>query len=227
MFATLLARWKLYAVVAGLVAAVIGYAWWEGGSSERAKRRTAEGVITQQQEAAERTADAIDNAAKTDADIAARDAAESDRIDRIKEELRKHDPYYRAPVRKAPAVQPRADVPERKPPNVQPAAETPGLVAQGEPRTDHWLTVGTVRLLNLAALPDAAGRAVDRPAEGSDEESRAPSAVTTLDQLEWTLEVIRQYHRLAIRHDELVDYVQGLVDEQRRRLKLPEQTRQP
>lgn len=216
MLTTFLARWKLYAIVAVLIAAVIGYAWWEGGSAERVKRRTAEGVITQQKEAAKQTAEAVDEAAKTNARIDTAGKGIDAHIDRLKQELRNHDSYYRDPAREARAVQSRPAVAQRELPGVHAEPAPPRLVTQDGPRDDYRLSIGTVRLLNCAAVPD---RAANCAAERSDEESRAPSPVTRLDELEWILEVIRQYHRLAIRHKELVDYVQGLVDDQRERLK--------
>jgi hypothetical protein len=78
---------------------------------------------------------------------------------------------------------------------------------------DVVLDTGTVRVLSLAATG-----AVDSAPARSDAEERAPSGVSAQDLVDYTLEVIGHCHVLAARHDMLVDYVEGLQEQQRERL---------
>lgn len=66
--------------------------------------------------------------------------------------------------------------------------------------------VGTVRLLNDARAGQA-GAAVD-PTAGSDAASQAPSGVGIPALIDNDLEIVKQYHELAERHDALVDSVE-------------------
>ena len=68
----------------------------------------------------------------------------------------------------------------------------------------YRLDVGTVRLLNAARQ----GADLDSVA-GSDEALAAPSGVGVAKLLDNDLEVVRMYHELAKRHDELVDEVEA------------------
>lgn len=71
------------------------------------------------------------------------------------------------------------------------------------------LDLGTVGLLNAARE----GRALE-PSSSSDEKESAPSTVGVTDLVENDLEIVKMYHSLAKRHDELVDAVQKKLKEQ-------------
>lgn len=71
------------------------------------------------------------------------------------------------------------------------------------------LDVGTLGLLNAARE----GTAVE-PTGGSDEALNAPSAVGVKKLVDNDLEIVKQYHELATRHDALVDAVEKKLKEQ-------------
>lgn len=75
---------------------------------------------------------------------------------------------------------------------------------------DIPLTVGTVRLLNAARRPDISADS----APVSDEESRAPSATSVDDLVQSDIDVATRYNELAIRHNELVDFVDQKLNQQ-------------
>jgi len=112
----------------------------------------------------------------------------------------------------------RVTVPAECPAPVQAdkgAPEQP-VVAQPEARllaSDDVLPVGLVRLLN-----DARSGTFDPSTLPSDGEGKAPSAVEAQDFIESDFDVVAEYHELAKKHDELVEYVEKLQREQRARL---------
>jgi len=73
----------------------------------------------------------------------------------------------------------------------------------------YQLDVGTVRLLNAARK----GVGLDSIASG-DEALSAPSGITIDKLLQNDLEVVKLYHDLAIRHDQLVDEVEEKLKQQ-------------
>lgn len=72
---------------------------------------------------------------------------------------------------------------------------------------DLFLGIRDVRLLNAARE----NRTAD-PATWRDAEVKAPSDITVAGFVQNDLQVVEQYHDLAQRHDELVDYVNALVE---------------
>jgi cell division protein FtsB len=79
--------------------------------------------------------------------------------------------------------------------------------------SDDRLPVGLVRLLN-----DARTGTPDSATDSSDGEGKAPSDVTAEDFIENDLDVVAEYRELAKKHDELVNFVERLQDEQRKRM---------
>ncbi len=101
---------------------------------------------------------------------------------------------------------------EEKKPHVHevaPAAGSPAVGDQAEswPACTWTLDVGTVGLLNAARTGADPGSA-----SGSDAESQAPSGIGPEELIDNDLQVVEQYRDLAIRHDDLVDYVHGLLN---------------
>jgi hypothetical protein len=80
---------------------------------------------------------------------------------------------------------------------------------------DAGLSIGIIRLLN-----DARTGAPFNPATINNEEGGTPSGLSLADILDNDLEVVKKYHELASRHNGCVDYVDGLVKDQRKRLNL-------
>lgn len=72
--------------------------------------------------------------------------------------------------------------------------------------------VGTVRVLDAARADLPASAA----ATGSDAEGRAPSSVGIPAFVSNDLEIVRQYHDLAKRHNALVDYIEQKQKEQQK-----------
>jgi hypothetical protein len=75
---------------------------------------------------------------------------------------------------------------------------------------DIPLTVGTVRVLNEARRPDLSAD----PAPISDEESRTPSATSVADLVQSDIDIAARYNELAVRHNELVDFVDQKLHQQ-------------
>lgn len=76
---------------------------------------------------------------------------------------------------------------------------------------DSFLDAGTVRLLN-----DARAGSLGSPS-GVDAEGEAAAEVSIYSFVQNDLEVVGMYHDLAIRHDALVEWVEGLIEKQQKK----------
>lgn len=128
-------------------------------------------------------------------------AKTSDRIEEKNDQTEKRTEKAKSVVRKAPVVVLEPAVcPERE------SAEVPA----DEQRTGGTASDDRGVYLSRAAVSvlDAARQDIDLdPAAISGEEIRTASDVTVDEFVQNDLEVVRMYHDLATRHDELVDFV--------------------
>lgn len=163
------------------------------------------GVVKDQQKAragdAENVADSQQKSAELDRKVGAGDA----QADTIKKEIKKYEP--RADVRPNP-VSPETGVSIPGQQSVCPPSFA--FLSRGE----LWL-LDSVRL-GQPGTPDLA------PFK-SDDEGRAPSDVARSELLEADVEAVKRYNALKDVHNGLVDYVEWLQAEQRKRLGASEQ----
>lgn len=197
MALTLLKRFWPELVVAAIVALLLHFTYQSGYDARVAEEQAQ--TVAQVKKSVETLKTDTAASLASNEQVAAQVRKVDAQAGQLKDQLRAH--FKPAPRPAAPAGQGDAPPTTQEPPH-----ET---IAERFGRAE--LDLGTVRLLNRAALRPVADPGAAQPVDAEVAAlADTASGLTGADLAEHDVEVKAAYQALAARHDELVDYVLGL-----------------